>query len=167
MASGKSKFFFTIIFIAAFCSGAVCFLNKDRLEFPVTNSIQLNSPYIVRDHGDLRYILDNQRMRIVVVEKESNVVRCVLPNGSKEEDTFYYADDFMVDEDGNVYVKEGAWDGNRISREAILVYDSNGRYVETCMDMKHDRIINKHKFMLLSVGGGKIDKGKNKKRLFF
>ena len=156
MASDKNKFFLTIVFILAVCSGAFCFLNKARLEFPVTKAVQLDSPYIVRDHGDLRYILDKQRTRIVVLEKESNVVRCVLPDGSQDADTFYYADDFMVDESGNIYVKEGAWDGNRISREAILVYDAQGRYVQTCMDLKHDRIVNKHKAMLLSVGGGKV-----------
>lgn len=156
MASAKNKFFLTAVFILAVCSGSLCFFNKNRLEFPPSKRIQLDSPYLVRDRGDLRYILDKQRTRIVVVEKDSNVVRCVLPNGSQDADTFYYADDFMVDESGNVYVKEGAWNGNRISREAILVYDSHGRYVQTCMDLKHDRIINKHKVMLLSVDGAKI-----------
>ncbi len=156
MANARSKLFVFVAALVAFASGAVTFFNKDRIEFPVKGVLEYQEPYIVRDSGGLRYVLDKQRTRIVVVEKKTNVVKCVLPDGTKDTDTFYYADDFMVDEKGWVYVKEGAWDGNRISREAVLVYDAEGRYKATYLDMKHSSVVNKHKMMLLSVQNGKI-----------
>ena len=149
MANARSKLFVFVAALVAFASGAVTFFNKDRIEFPVKSVLEYQEPYIVRDSGDLRYVLDKQRTRIVVVQKDTNVIKCVLPEGTKDADTFYYADDFMVDEKGWVYVKEGAWDGNRISREAVLVYDEEGRYKATYLDMKHSSVVNKHKMMLL------------------
>ncbi|MBQ7618635.1 MAG: MFS transporter, partial [Treponema sp.] len=156
MASAKLKFFVVIAAILALCFGAVSFLNKDRLSMPISKTVAYESPYLARDYGNYRYVLDKQRTRIIVVEKSSNTVKNILPRGSEEGDRFYYADDFLVDERGWVYVKEGAWDGNRISREAVLVYDENGRYQETYLDMRHSKVTNKHKVMLLSVTGGKI-----------
>ncbi|MBP5448050.1 MAG: hypothetical protein J6X95_08200, partial [Treponema sp.] len=156
MANARSKLFVFVAALVAFASGAVTFFNKDRIEFPVKSVLEYQEPYIVRDSGDLRYVLDKQRTRIVVVQKDTNVIKCVLPEGTKDADTFYYADDFMVDEKGWVYVKEGAWDGNRISREAVLVYDAEGRYKATYLDIKHSTVTNKHKMMLLSVQNGKI-----------
>ncbi len=156
MANAKLKFFVVIAAILALCFGAVSFLNKDRLSIPISKTVAYESPYLARDYGNYRYVLDKQRTRILVVEKSSNTVKNILPRGSEEGDRFYYADDFLVDENGWVYVKEGAWDGNRISREAVLVYDENGRYQETYLNMRHSKVTNKHKVMLLSVTGGKI-----------
>ncbi len=145
------------LLVLAISLGLICFFNKSEINFPLSKEISLNSPYIVRDYGPLRYILDNQRTRILVVEKETNVVQHILPPSGKQPDNFYYADDFLVDENGNVYVKEGSWDGNRISREAVLVYDATGRYKATYLDSVYDKtLVNKHKIMLLSIKNGKI-----------
>lgn len=156
MASAKKKLSLLVLFAAAVCLGSLCFFNKDAIEFPLTDVVALDAPYIVRDYGESRYILDKQRARIVVVDKQSNVVRHVLPSGEKEGDTFYYADDFMVDKNGFVFVKEGAWDGNRIAREAVLVYDAAGRYDSTYLDWRYREMVNKHKVMLLGVEDGTI-----------
>ena len=145
------------LLVLAISLGLICFFNKSEINFPLSKEISLNSPYIVRDYGPLRYILDNQRTRILVIEKETNVVQHILPPSGKQPDNFYYADDFLVDENGNVYVKEGSWDGNRISREAVLVYDATGRYKATYLDSVYDKtLVNKHKIMLLSIKNGKI-----------
>ncbi|WP_296687466.1 hypothetical protein, partial [Treponema sp. UBA3813] len=157
MINAKKGIRAAALLILAISLGLFSFFNKDEIEFPVSKKIALDSPYIVRDYGELRYILDKQRTRIIVVEKESNLVRHVLPPSGRQPDNFFYADDFLVDADGNVYVKEGAWDGNRISREAVLVYDANGRYKATYLDTTYDSMVNKHKVMLLSVGDGKIN----------
>lgn len=156
MESAKSKVFIFVLTVLTLCFGAVSFLNRDRIEFPLKSALEYQEPYIVRDAGNLRYVLDKQRTRIIAVDKQTNVVKCVLPRGYDDADRFYYADDFMVDEKGWVYVKEGAWDGNRISREAVLVYDEEGRYKATYLDIKHSTVTNKHKMMLLSVQNGKI-----------
>ena len=157
MINAKKGIRAAALLILAISLGLFSFFNKNEIEFPVSKKIALDSPYIVRDYGELRYILDKQRTRIIVVEKESNLVRHVLPPSGRQPDNFFYADDFLVDADGNVYVKEGAWDGNRISREAVLVYDANGRYKATYLDTTYDSMVNKHKVMLLSVGDGKIN----------
>lgn len=156
MASDKNKLCNVLVAVAAVCLGALCFWNRAAIEFPPVKTLEYEAPYLVRDYGNVRYVLDKQRTRIVAVDKTTNVIKTLLPRGAEEADTFYYADDFMVDEIGWVYVKEGAWDGNRISREAVLVYDDEGRYRATYLDMKHSAVTNKHKVMLLSVSGGKI-----------
>lgn len=146
-----------VLLVLTISLGLICFFNKSEINFPLSKEISLNSPYIVRDYGPLRYILDNQRTRILVIERESNVVQHILPPSGKQPDNFYYADDFLVDEDGNVYVKEGAWDGNKISREAVLVYDADGCYKATYLDTLYDKsLVNKHKIMLLSIKNGTI-----------
>ncbi|MCR5045202.1 MAG: MFS transporter [Treponema sp.] len=157
MANGKRSFFLFFVTLVAIALGAISFLNRDRISFPLVKALDYESPYLVRDFKDTRYVLDKQRTRIIVVDKKTNVIKTVLPQGYNEADRFYYADDFMVDENGWVYVKEGAWDGNRISREAILVYDQNGCYKKTFSDTKYTGVVNKHKMMLLKVEKGKLD----------
>ncbi len=157
MASGKRKIFAFSMALLAFCSGLFCFLNREKIEFPLLKFVQVESPYLVRDYGGRRYILDKQRSRILVVDKSSGVLCHVLPGRIDEADRFYYADDFTVDENGFVYVKEGAWDGNRISREAVLAYDKQGRYRETFLDWRHSDVVNKHKLLLLFAGKGIIN----------
>ncbi|MBQ9626861.1 MAG: hypothetical protein IJR40_06765 [Treponema sp.] len=100
MASAKLKFFVVIAAILALCFGAVSFLNKDRLSMPISKTVAYESPYLARDYGNYRYVLDKQRTRMIVVEKSSNTVKNILPRGSEEGDRFYYADDFLVDEKG-------------------------------------------------------------------
>lgn len=157
MINAKKGIRAVVLFMIALSLGLFSFFNKDEIEFPVSKELPLDSPYIVRDYGELRYILDKQRTRILVVEKASNVIKHILPPSGRQPDNFYYADDFLVDADGNVYVKEGAWNGNRISREAVLCYDSLGNYKATYLDTTYDTMVNKHKVMLLSVGDGKIN----------
>ena len=156
MANGKKKIFAFFLCAIELALGCVSFLFKDEIEFPLLDYIQLDSPYIVRDKGPLRYILDKQRARIVIVDKNANTVQNVLPRGNREKDVFYYADDFLVGDDGLVYVKEGAWDGNKIAREAVLVYDADGNYLETFLDFHYRDSVNKRKMMLLAIEGSTI-----------
>ena len=71
MANARSKLFVFVAALVAFASGAVTFFNKDRIEFPVKSVLEYQEPYIVRDSGNLRYVLDKQRTRIVVVQKDT------------------------------------------------------------------------------------------------
>lgn len=156
MAAARRRFWLAVLAALALCSGLYFMHNRRHLEFPPSREVVLDSPCLVRDGGNFRYILDRQRTRILVVDRATNVVDHVLPPRGRQRDGFTYADDFLVDSEGNVYVKEGEWDGNRISREAVIVYDAGGNYVSTHLDTRHDAIVNKHKMMLLSAGGGKI-----------
>lgn len=156
MGSAKRK---TIMFLGGILAcvfGYFSFYNRGEIEFPLKEKVELESPYIVRDYGNYRYVLDKQRTRILVIDKETNVIKTLLPKNKNQGDTFYYADDFLVDSKGFIYVKEGAWDGNRISREAVLLYDENGEYVRTYIDREYSSKVNKHKIMLLSVENQKI-----------
>ena len=69
MINAKKSLLTAGLFILAISLGLICFFNKDEIDFPVSKEISLDSPYIVRDYGQLRYILDKQRTRIIVVEK--------------------------------------------------------------------------------------------------
>ena len=155
MGSAKRPLLLMAVVLAVL-SGLFCLWQREYIALPLSDSIALDSPYIVRDYEYTRYILDKQRTRILGVDKRTNVVKTSLPRHEKNADVFCYADDFVVDERGFVYVKEGAWDRNCISREAVLVYDSKGRYVRTVLDTHYSGLVNKHKMLLLSVRGGKL-----------
>lgn len=154
MENVGKKIFSVTVFIVTVCLGFFCYRNKSDIEIPVKKDLTLDSPYLIRDYGNLRYILDKQRTRILVVNRETNVAEKILPDTSSSADVFYCADDFLVDENSNVYVKEGNWDGNRIGREALIVYDAQGKYVKTCLDTTYSTLVNKHKIMLLSIKEG-------------
>ena len=151
MENAKKRIFNVVLAVTAVCLGAVCFIFRTEFEFPLKDTVAIDSPYILRDSGAFRYILDKQRTRILVTNKKSNEIKFILPPSGNQPDCFYYADDFQVDERGFVFVKEGSWDGNRIAREAILVYDNFGNYVTTYVDINYTDMVNKHKVMLLSV----------------
>ena len=154
MASAKRKIGTVLIFVFTICLGLFCFRYHTKIDFSLKEHITLDEPYLVRDYGNLRYILDKQRTRVLVIDKNSNEIQQVLPENSGDADTFYSADDFLVDENSFVYVKEGSWDGNRIGREALLVYDSEGNYYKTYLDTTYSSLVNKHKIMLLSIKNG-------------
>ncbi|MCR4821480.1 MAG: MFS transporter [Treponema sp.] len=154
------RIFLLIISLALTVASGFLFSHYNKgFDFQLSKSIEYDSPYLVREQNGIRYVLDKQRTRILAIDKSSNTVRYILPSSKNDPDFFTYADDFMVDERGRVYVKEGAWSGNRISREAILIYDENGKYLETCLDVNYTTVVNKHKIMLLSVSDGKINYG--------
>ncbi|MCR5723938.1 MAG: hypothetical protein K6G80_02480, partial [Treponema sp.] len=151
----RHTFLVLAVFLAAL-SAFFCIRNRDELSFPPTPYVELDSPYLIRDTFSSRYILDKQRTRILVVDKATNTVQTVWPQRQKGADVFYYADEFMFDEKGFVYVKEGSWNGNCIAREAVLVYDNAGRYLCTVLDTHYAELVNKHKMHLLSVRDGKL-----------
>ena len=156
MANAKR---FSLVYIAALVvafSAFFCLRNRQELSFSFSKTVELDTPYLIRDNFSFRYILDKQRTRILVVDKATNTVQTVCPRQEKGADVFYYADEFMFDERGFMYVKEGAWNGNCISREAVLFYDASGHYCNTVLDTHYGDLVNKHKIHLLSVRGGKL-----------
>lgn len=167
MVNSRQKTLLLTLSILTVFLGIFCFKNLNDFEFPLKKELILDSPYLVRDYGNLRYIMDKQRTRIVVIDKNTNIIQNILPSKTNDADTFFCADDFLVDENSFVYVKEGAWDGNRIGREAILVYDQNGNYKTTYLDTSYSTLVNKHKIMLLSVNNGKILYAKKEKGRIF
>ena len=163
MVNDKKRIINVILALAAVCLGTLCFIFRAEFEFPPKDTVDIDSPYILRDTASSRYILDKQRTRILVSNRRSNEIKYILPPSGQQPDCFYYADDFQVDENGFVYVKEGSWDGNRIAREAILVYDNKGNYLATYYDTEYTEIVNKHKVMLLSIKNGTIKFGVKEK----
>ena len=83
MASAKNKAFVFVLFVLALAFGSVSFYNRDRIDFSLKRTLEYEEPYIVRDYGNLRYVLDKQRARIVVVDKKTNVVKNTTIQKSK------------------------------------------------------------------------------------
>ncbi len=97
------------------------------------------------------YTLDQEHSRIIKSDSEGNAVFTLTPE-SAGKDHFSYADDIAVDDAGYLYVKEGAWTGMRVTREAVLRYDPRGKYVDTVLDQDYsDMDINKHRIYALSA----------------
>ncbi len=157
MANVKIRSLIVFSFLLSLALGIFTLVNRQSLAIPPSSTLELDSPYIVRDYGDLRYILDRQRTRIVIIEKDTGALVRTLPRAGDKE-TFTYADDFLVDSQGCVYVKEGGWKGNRIAREAVLRYDPDGKFTDSYISTDYawlpnedTSLINKHRIMLLSV----------------
>mgnify|MGYP002853877543 CR=1 FL=1 len=156
MERARRKLLLVVVSLFVVLSGLFCVRSRESIELPFSKDVVLDTPYLVRDYDNLRYILDKQRTRILVVDKRTNCVQTVWPKRGKNADVFSYAESFMVDELGFVYVKDAPWNGNCIAREAVLVYDNRGRYVKTVLDTHYEELVNKPKMMLLSMRGGNL-----------
>lgn len=123
-------------------------------EFQVT----LENPWSVKtDTGGNTYILDAERSRIVILDQDQKVQNMIYgyaPGG----DTFYYADDFCVGENGHIYIHDVWWaeEGFKLTGEAIIEYDAHGKFVRTLYEKDYTEVYtDKHRiFGLMEENGG-------------
>ncbi|MCH5271969.1 MAG: MFS transporter [Lachnospiraceae bacterium] len=115
--------------------------------------VVLINPYLVQSDGqDGVYVIDNERSRVVMINSEKEV-EYLLKSNELEEDSFSYAEDLEFDPEGNVYLLDAGWNetGSAVAREAILVYDAEGRYIDTLMEIRYDdEYVDKHRLFALT-----------------
>ena len=115
--------------------------------------VALINPYLAQSDGQGNiFVIDDERARVVKINSDQEV-EYLLKNNGQEADSFSYAEDLEADPAGNIYLLDAGWDetGSAVSREAILVYDAQGRYVETLLEITYeDEFVDKHKLFALS-----------------
>ena len=115
--------------------------------------VMLINPYLVQSDGqDGIYVIDHERSRVVMINSEKEV-EYLLKSNELEADSFSYAEDLEFDSEGNIYLLDAGWNetGSAVSREAILAYDTEGRYIDTLMEIKYeDEFVDKHRLFALT-----------------
>lgn len=104
---------------------------------------------------DTLYVLDDSHTRILCFDREGKI-RFTLENLSDEQGNLPYIDDFAVTEKG-IYVCASEWDGMTLAREAILLLDPEGRYLETVENRDYSaNRTNKHRLYGISEYRGTV-----------
>lgn len=112
---------------------------------------RINSPvdqcFMAKSEGGVIYIVDEGHERISAVDEEGEVIYSIEgPDDGTE--TAWYIDDFTVDNDGSLYLSCTEWDGFYLAKEAILKYDSTGKFVEDVFFREYAKnSTNKHRIM--------------------
>lgn len=115
--------------------------------------VTLINPYLVQSDGQGNvFVIDDERSRVVRINSQKEV-ECLLQSNGRERDTFSYLEDLETDLEGNIYLLDASWDqtGSAVAREAILIYDVQGKYVDTLFEITYeDEFVDKHKLYALS-----------------
>ncbi len=125
---------------------------KDWYEIRPGREVELVNPYLAQaDAQGNIYVIDEERSRVLKVNRDQKV-EFLLKSNEKEADTFWYAEDLAFGEDGKIYLLDASWDetGSAIGRECILVYDRDGNYEDTILDISYEEWVNKHKLFALT-----------------
>lgn len=115
--------------------------------------VTLINPYLAQSDGQGNvYVIDDERSRVVKINSQEEV-ECLLKSNGQELDFFTYLEDLETDPEGNIYLLDASWDetGSAVAREAILVYDAQGKYVDTLFEITYEEeFVDKHKLFALS-----------------
>lgn len=85
------------------------------------------------------YVIDQSKQRVVAFSQDGHYLYQIL-GGSRQENSFYSAEDIKADENGNLYLLDVvlAADGSAIEKERIIKFDKKGRYVSSLYEMVYE-----------------------------
>lgn len=149
----KSDIFliFLVMILAVFC-----FVFRMPFQDALQSKVKITLGYSAESISDNTFcVLDNEHTRLICFDQEGDI-RFTIEKPSDEKGELSYIDDFAVTEKG-IYVSASQWDGMALSREAILFFNQDGKYVETIQsrDYTSDRT-NKHRFYGVSEYNGAV-----------
>lgn len=128
----KKKYILVSFLITVFGFLSVYLLQNYHILFdkPFARSITFEYPSFAStdSHGN-RYIIDQSRRRVIACNK-NEIVQAVIKGGSKEKESFFYANEVTSDDDGKIYVLNWVLDksGFFMDREEIVRYTPNGLF---------------------------------------
>ncbi|MDR1772065.1 MAG: MFS transporter [Hungatella sp.] len=140
--------------IAIFCL-SFFMQNCYRYDWKISRQVSLESPWLVKaDKQGNYYVVDNEKNRILKITdgQVEQGIHGEAPSG----DTFYYAENISIADNGNIFVQDTGWDetGFSLKYESILQYDAEGRPVEVCYRVDYDDIYcDKHRLFGMTVKG--------------
>lgn len=109
-------------------------------ENPFNDNLEISYPsQAIRGNSGYTYIIDNSKRRITKISENAKI-DFIIDGGKKEDGTFFYANDLAVDENGNLYVLNLVLDeyGFFTTREEILKFSSNGKFVKKLYSQEYD-----------------------------
>lgn len=128
-----------IIFIIILIAGLI-YLYTNPVEGLFQEDIAIADAYTAKQDAEGNtYVIDNGHARVLKLDKANEVLFSIVEN-NRERDTITYASDVAVNKNGDIFVGESHWGGLYIDREAILVYDAEGKYKATCYDETYDKV---------------------------
>lgn len=102
------------------------------------------------------YVIDDGHTRVMKLNPDREVLFSIIGN-SRDSDTISYVSDLAVAANGDIFIEENHWGGMYVDREAILVYDSQGRYKATCFDDIYDEeYVDKRKIYGMTIDDDKL-----------
>ncbi|MFT4106961.1 MAG: MFS transporter [Lacrimispora sp.] len=118
-----------------------------QYDWKFSREMPVESPWMVKaDQKGNYYVVDYERTRILKIAdgQVDEAIYGAAPFG----DTFYYAENISVADNGNIFVQETGWSetGFSLDYESILQYDSEGKLLGTCYEADYDAIYaDKHR----------------------
>ena len=129
-----------------------------QYDWTISFSIPVESPWLVRmDSQGKQYIVDKEKSRILIVS-EGEVER-IINGAAPRGDTFYYAENIAIADNGDIYVQETGWslDGFSLDYESILRYNSRGESMGICYEADYfDFYTDKHRIFGMTVAGDSL-----------
>ena len=142
-----------IMLLLILLGGYVCRRGSGLYSLLRSPEVKLINPYLAQSDGQGSiFVIDDERSRVVKINSREEV-EYVLKCNRQEADSFSYVEDMEADPAGNIYLLDAGWDDtdSAVAREAILVYDAQGRYVDTLLEITYeDEFLDKHKLFALS-----------------
>lgn len=113
----------------------------------------VNAYTAAQDRAGNTYVVDKEHTRVFKLDS-SNRVAFAINGNDHEADTISYVGDLAVADNGDIFLEENHWGGLYVDREAILVYDKDGRHKATCYDIVYDdEYVDKRKIFGMNVVG--------------
>jgi predicted MFS family arabinose efflux permease len=117
-----------IIVIAVFL-----FINKENFgERNFSRTIDITNPMkIATDSDNNKFVIDNSMRRVAKLNSEGTV-EFILNGGKRDSDSFFYASDITIDNDGNIYILEFSYfvATDYVQRQRIMKYNKFGDLVK-------------------------------------
>ena len=127
-------------------------------DFRLSTAVEVEVPWLIKgDAAGSYYVVDKEKTRVLKITDGSleTVIQGCAPTG----DTFYYADNICVADNGDVYVLDTGWSltGFSVDSESILRYDRTGKALGACYTADYsDQYCDKHRIFGMDVRGDQL-----------
>ena len=109
---------------------------------PFKETLALEYPVYSRQAADSKgvYVIDSSSRRVVHIAEDGSL-GYTIEGGSREDGQFFYAREIASAEDGSIYVLNHRLDekGFYLTREEILHYDAQGRFIEASFAKSYEQ----------------------------
>lgn len=147
-----------VCFLAFMLVGLFVLRSSYQYDWNISFSVPVESPWLVRmDSQGKQYIVDREKTRILVVS-EGEVER-IINGAAPRGDTFYYAENIAIADNGDIYVQETGWSlaGFSLDYESILRYNSRGESMGICYEADYSELYtDKHRIFGMIAAGDSL-----------
>ena len=122
-------------------------------DFLLSTAMEVQVPWLIKgDAAGSYYVVDKEKTRVLKIA--DGELETVIQGCDPEGDTFYYADNICIADNGDIYVLDTGWSltGFSVESESILRYDKTGKMLGTCYAADYSNIYcDKHRIFGMDV----------------